>query len=95
MIPAANCHRCQRHRWQFAIGINDTGFASVVNTGGNLPLALLTPVTNLPPALLIPVVHLDLQISPRIFEKIRNGLNGLLLGWGETDFKKNQTQKIL
>jgi hypothetical protein len=32
-----------------------------------------------------PVVHLDSQISPRIFEKIRNGLNGILWGWGETD----------
>jgi hypothetical protein len=30
----------------------------------------LTPVANLPPVLLTPVVHLDLQISPRIFEKI-------------------------
>jgi hypothetical protein len=30
-------------------------------------------------------VHLDSRISPRIFEKIRNGLNGILWGWGETD----------
>jgi hypothetical protein len=35
-----------------------------------------------PPVLFTPVVHLDLQISPRIFEKIWNGLNGILLGWG-------------
>jgi hypothetical protein len=34
---------------------------------------------------LIPVVHLYLRISPRIFEKIRNGPNGILWGWGETD----------
>jgi hypothetical protein len=39
-----------RNWWQFAAG--------VVDTGGNLPLVLLTPV-----------VHLDLAISPRIFEK--------------------------
>jgi hypothetical protein len=39
----------------------------------------------LPPVSLIPVVHLDSQISPRIFEKIRNGLIGILWGWGETD----------
>jgi hypothetical protein len=45
----------------------------------------LIPVENLPPVLLIPVVHLDLRISPRIFEKIRYGLNGILWGWGETD----------
>ncbi len=43
------------------------------------------PVANLPPVSLTPGVHLDSQISPRIFEKIRNGLNGILWGWGETD----------
>jgi hypothetical protein len=31
------------------------------------------------------VVHLYLRISPRTFEKIRNGPNGILWGWGETD----------
>jgi hypothetical protein len=45
----------------------------------------LTPVANLPPVSLIPVVNLDLRISPRIFEKIRNGPNSLLRGLGETD----------
>jgi hypothetical protein len=30
----------------------------------------LTPVANLPLVSLIPVVHLDLRVSPRIFEKI-------------------------
>jgi hypothetical protein len=30
-------------------------------------------------------VHLDSRISPRIFEKILNGLNGILWGGGETD----------
>jgi hypothetical protein len=29
-----------------------------------------------------PVVHLKLQMSPRIFEKIRNGPNGILWGLG-------------
>ena len=70
--------------------------AGVVDTGGNLPpvsliLAAillpvsLTPVANLPPVSLIPVVNLELQISPRIFEKILNGPNGILRGLGETD----------
>jgi hypothetical protein len=57
---------------KFAAGVVDTGgkfAAGVVDTGGNLPL---TPVANLPPVSLTPVVHLDLRISPRIFEKIRN-----------------------
>jgi hypothetical protein len=72
----------------FATGVVYTSgkFAAVVvDTGGNLQPASLTPVANLPLVLLIPVVHLDLRISPRIFEKNRNGLNGILWGWGETD----------
>jgi hypothetical protein len=40
------------------------------------------------------VVHLDLQISPQIVEKIRNGRKVILWGWGETDSWKNQKQKI-
>ncbi len=36
----------------------------------------LTPVANFPPLSLIPVVHLNLRISPRIFEKNRNGPMG-------------------
>jgi hypothetical protein len=58
---------------KFTAGVVDTGgkFASgVVDTSGNLPPVSLTPVANLPPVSLTPVVHLDLQISPRIFEKI-------------------------
>jgi hypothetical protein len=43
---------------------------------------------------LIPVVHLFLQISPRIFEKIRNGPNGILWGGGKLIDEKNQKQKI-
>jgi hypothetical protein len=39
---------------------------------------------HLPPVSLTPVVNLELRISPRIFEKIRNGPIGLLWGWGET-----------
>jgi hypothetical protein len=31
------------------------------------------------------VDNLELRTSPRILEKIRNGLNGILCGWGETD----------
>jgi hypothetical protein len=50
-----------------------------------LPPVSLTPVANLPPVSLIPVVHLVSRISPRIFEKIRNRLNGILWGGRETD----------
>ncbi len=45
-----------------------------------MPPVSLTPVANLPP-----VVHLDLRISPRIFEKIRNYPNVTFRGSGEDD----------
>jgi hypothetical protein len=70
---------------KFASGVVDTGgkfAAGVVDTGGNLPPVLLTPVANL---------HLDLRITPRIFEKIRNGPHG---AGGKLIHKKNQKQKI-
>ncbi len=41
-----------------------------------------------------PVVHLELWISLRIFEKIQNGLNGMLRGLGETDSWNKQKSKI-
>jgi hypothetical protein len=40
---------------------------------------------HLPPVSTTPVVNLELRISPRIFEKIRNGTNWILWGLGETD----------
>jgi hypothetical protein len=49
----------------------------------------------LPPASLIPVVNLELRISSRIFEKIRNGPNGSLRGLGETDSQKKPEAKNL
>jgi hypothetical protein len=36
-----------------------------------------------------------LQISPVIFEKIRNGPNGVLWGWGKTDSSKKPEAKNL
>jgi len=73
---------------KFAAGVVDTGgkfAAGVVDTGGNLPPVSLTPVAKLPPVSLTPVVHLDLRISPRIFEKIRNDLQVIIRGLGEGD----------
>ncbi len=50
---------------------------------------------HLPPVSLTPVANLELRISPRIFEKIRNDPNGILRGLGEPDsWKKNQKSKI-
>jgi hypothetical protein len=73
---------------KFAAGVIDTGdkfAAGVVDTGGNLPPVSLTLVANLPPVLLTPVVLLDLRISPRIFEKIRNEPVVIFRGLGEVD----------
>ncbi len=55
----------------------------------------LTPGENLLPVSLIPVVHLDLRLSPRMFEKIRNGPSAILWGWGETDSSKKPEAKNL
>ncbi len=42
------------------------------------------------------VGHLDLQISPRIFEKIRNSPNGILRDLGETDsWKKQEVENLV
>jgi hypothetical protein len=49
----------------------------------------------MPPVSLTPVANLELRISPRIFEKILNGLNGILWGWGETDSWKDPEAKNL
>jgi hypothetical protein len=52
-----------------------------------IKIFLVEDFLDLPPVSvsLTPVVNLELCISPRIFEKIRNGPNGILWGWGETD----------
>jgi hypothetical protein len=50
---------------------------------------------HLPPVSTAPVVRLELRISPRIFEKIRNGPNVLLRGLGKLIHGENQKSKIL
>ncbi len=78
---------------KFATGVVDTGgkfAAGVVDTGGNLLFVVVdTGVVdtggNLPPVSLTPVVHLDLRISPRIFEKNLNDPNVIIRGLGEGD----------
>jgi hypothetical protein len=37
------------------------------------------------PELMTLVMHLELQISPRVFKQIQNSPNGILRGLGETD----------
>jgi hypothetical protein len=43
-----------------------------------------------------PVVHLELRISPQIFEKILNGPKDLIRGLGETDpCKKPEVENLV
>jgi hypothetical protein len=49
-----------------------------------IKIFLIKDFFHLPPVSLTPVANLELQIPPRIFEKIPNDLNGILWGWGET-----------
>jgi hypothetical protein len=50
--------------------------------------------SHLPPVSATPVVHLELRISPQIFEKIRNGSIGILGAWGKLIHEKKQKSKI-
>ncbi len=57
---------------------------------------LIEDFFHLPPVSTTPVVHLELRISPRIFEKIRNGPTGILRGLGETDTcKKPKVENLV
>jgi hypothetical protein len=62
------------------VGVVDTGgkfAASVVDTGGKFATGINnTRKTG---------GKFYLRISPQIFEKIRNVINGILWGWGKTD----------
>ncbi len=52
---------------------------------------LIEDFFHLPPVSRTPVANIELQISPRIFEKIWNDSTGIIRGLGETDsWKKNQ-----
>jgi hypothetical protein len=44
---------------------------------------------------LTPVANLELRISPRIFEKIRNSPKVIIRGLGETDSRKKTEAKNL
>ena len=66
------CHRCQRYRRKRC-------------SNKIIKIFLIEDFFHLPPVSATPVVNLELQISQRLLEKIRNGPNGILWGWGETD----------
>jgi len=56
-----------------------------------IKIFLLEGFFHLPPVSLTPVANLELQI----FEKIRNGPNGIIRGLGETDGRKKLEAKNL
>jgi hypothetical protein len=70
--------------------------AGVVDTGGKFAAGVVDTGSNLPPLSLTPVVHLDLRISPRIFEKIQNDPNVITVSgaWGKVIHGNNLKQKI-
>ena len=91
------CHRYQRHRWQIF-----PPFSLLL-----IPVANLPPVSTIPVAKAKEKIYIYvnsttqrcpnkiIKISPWIFEKIRNGLNGILWGWGENDSWKKPEAKNL
>jgi hypothetical protein len=106
--PVANCHRYQRHRRQIMATISGCRhlkvnlkakiYKYVYSTTQRCPnkiikIFLLESFFQLPPVSLTPVANLELRISPRIFEKIRNDPNGIIRGFGETDSRKKTRSK--
>jgi hypothetical protein len=64
-----------------------------------IKIFLIEDFFHLSPVPMTLVVHLELRISPRIFEKIRNGPNVIHMlysgAWGKLIHEKNQKSKIL
>jgi hypothetical protein len=104
------CHRCQRHRWQIMatrsgwrhlkVNLKAKIYTYVHSTTQQCPnniikIFLLEGFFHLPPVSLTRVANLELRISPRIFEKIRNDPNGIIRGLGETDSRKKPEAKNL
>ncbi len=104
------CHRCHWHRWQIIgtisgcihlkVNLKAKIYIYVSSTTKRWPnkiikIFLIEDFFHLPPVSLTPVANLELWISPRIFKKIRNGLNEILWGWGETDSWKEPEAKNL
>ena len=101
---------CQRYRWQIMATISGCRHLKVnlkakiyiyVNSTTQrcpnkiIKIFLLEGFFHLPPVSLTPVANLELRISPRIFEKIRNGPGGIIRGLGETDSRKKPEAKNL
>ncbi len=98
-------HRYQRHRWQIIgrtsvcrhlkVNLKAKIYIYVNSTTQRCPnklikIFLIEDFFHLPPVSLTPVVHLELRISPRIFEKSLIGPNGILRGFKKTRSRKSR-----
>jgi hypothetical protein len=73
-----------------------TIFANVVDTGGKFATVVNDTAGKFATGVsLTPVANLELRISLQIFEKNRNGPNGIIRGFGETDSRKKPEAKNL
>jgi hypothetical protein len=86
--------------WHLKVNLKAKIYIYVSSTTQRWPnkiikIFLIEDFFHLPPVSLTPVANLELRISPRIFEKIQNGLKGILRGWGETDSWKEPEAKNL
>ncbi len=79
---------CCWHRWQICRRCQRRRWQIIGAISGCRHLKV-----NLKAKIYIYVIYI--WISPRIFEKIRNGLNGIHWGWGETDSWKEPAAKNL
>jgi hypothetical protein len=77
-------HRYQRHPRSLKIHDKEKFFAGVIDTAEQL----ITGVNDT-------VINIHSRISPRIFEKIQKGSNGILEGLGDTDSGKKPEVKNL
>ncbi len=106
--PVANCHRYKRQIIRtisgcrhLKVNLKAKMYIYVNSTTQRCPnkiikIFLLEDFFHLPPVSLTPVVHLEPRISPRIFEKIRNGRKGILRCLGETDsWKKPEVENLV
>ncbi len=75
-----------------AINFRPFGYFWPVSTIKNLLPVSLTPLNSFSPVSFTPAINSNSQISPRIFEKIQNGPNGILMGLGDTWARKSRVR---
>ncbi len=103
------CHRCRWHRWQ-TMGIISGCRYLKVNLKAKMYICVTSTIQRCPNKIINIFLIEDFFICHRcrwhrwstliceylreFFEKIRNGPNGILWGWGETDWwKKTRSKK--